>query len=347
MSTLSIYGAGGAGINILKHFIPFESDGQQGMFPVTRKYALDSSDSNSRDLPEDVQGYQVPGLRGAGKRRRTAYAGVEDKIADIVNSHKPSDFNIVIFSASGGTGSVIGPLVAAELLRRGASVCVIVIGSVASGEEAKNTRDTLLGLQSMIAHGKTEQRPIAMYYQENLSSVDATGASYRHSRPNVDVNVEQFIKLFGMLICGNHEELDHSDVVNWMDYTVNNPMIPPQLVEVIPFLSANGEEAKHFGENIKEYDGQVFSLASVMSSDGDEAPSLGQPYSTAGYYRDSHWGQHNPPNLHAIITSRRVEHQVGSVSMAVTEFDAIKERLASRPAVALHGDADDKSGLMF
>jgi len=102
MSTMSIYACGGAGINLLKDFVRLPQDTEVPYYPTVRKYALDTSDSNIRDLGGDIKTFLVPGLRGAGKKRQQAFEGVNDHVNNMLVEHKPSDYNLVMFSASGG-----------------------------------------------------------------------------------------------------------------------------------------------------------------------------------------------------------------------------------------------------
>jgi hypothetical protein len=99
---MSIYACGGAGINLLKDFVRLPQDTEVPYYPTVRKYALDTSDSNIRDLGGDIKTFLVPGLRGAGKKRQQAFEGVNDHVNNMLVEHKPSDYNLVMFSASGG-----------------------------------------------------------------------------------------------------------------------------------------------------------------------------------------------------------------------------------------------------
>jgi hypothetical protein len=100
--TLSIYGCGGAGSNIVQHYVDLPQDPERPLYPKTTLNLLDTSDSNLTKSKNKVNHFVVPGLEGAGKHRTKAYDGVETHIVNILNDHKPGQFNIVVYSASGG-----------------------------------------------------------------------------------------------------------------------------------------------------------------------------------------------------------------------------------------------------
>lgn len=349
MTTLSIYACGGAGINLVKDFVNLDNPDNVPFFPTTKKYALDTSDSNIRTLPSDVRPFLVPGLRGAGKKRQQAFHGVSDHIAGILNEHKPSDFNLVMFSASGGSGSVLGPLVLGELLKRGAATCCIVVGSTSSSIETQNTIKTLQTLQSMATGKATGGRPVMMVYQENDTSFtgDAT-EGYRAARPKIDDNVEGIVRMLGMLFSGSHHGLDYTDLVNWLDHTRNFDTIPSQLIEILPFKQEFGGIPKWQGEQLeRSYEGNVIGVASLLTSDGDEIPSLSQPYTCDGYYEEQVWGAKQPPNFHFVTTTSRLPRIFGSLEMAAQNYDSARRQLEGTQVVGQVGDADADTGMVF
>jgi hypothetical protein len=251
------------------------------------------------------------------------------------------------------SGSVVGPLVTAELLRRGANVITLVVGSTYSGIEAKNTLRTLETLQSMAMGKATNNRPIMMIYQENAASDNHANDGYLGSRPDIDNRVEEIVRQLGLLFCGSHHELDHTDLVNWLDHSRNHADIPSQLIEVLPFKQTFGGKPEWQGTDITALDGAVISTASLLNSDGDEIPSLGQPYSCVGYYDGKVWGAKDLPNFHFATSASRIGQIMGGVEMAIRGYDSVRESLATATPVGVHQVMDkgdrttDDSGMVF
>lgn len=341
MTTMSVYGCGGSGANFIKDFVNLPYDPDAPRFPEVKKYIFDTSDSNVKRLPDDVTPFLIPGLRGAGKVMRNAYHGVNDHITNILNEHKPGDFNIVLSGAGGGSGSVINCLVTSELLRRGANVLVVLVGSTASEKEAVNTLNTLSSLQTMIAEGATNDRPVPFIYLENENKEDEVTINYIQSRPKTDLRVEEVVRQIGLLMSGSHLELDETDLVNWLDYTKASPEIPPQLVEVMAFKQDHGGKIENHGDNIFEYVDEVIGLAGLMNSDADEVPALGQPYAALGYYDKALWGDKEIPNMFFITTTSRIEFIFGAVEQSVNGYARVSEKLSKKQ---LTGVARSKNG---
>lgn len=98
---MRIYGAGGCGCNrvnaIMERGLPTSNRAE--VLPAV----LDTSRSNLQksNLGEDSV-YLVPDLDGSGKLRHENHREISKSIKNMLNQIPPDDFNVVIFSASGG-----------------------------------------------------------------------------------------------------------------------------------------------------------------------------------------------------------------------------------------------------
>ncbi len=327
--SLTVYGCGGCGGNIVQHFVDIPDDHDKPLFPKTTLTMLDTSDSNLAKTGKKINHFIVPGLEGAGKHRTRAYEGVESQIMGILNDHKPSPFNIVVFSGSGGSGSVIGPLITAELLRRGLATIAVVVGSTTSAIETDNTHKTLRSLQSMATSNKTGGRPICMVYLENDTTRKT--AEYAGARTQIDLRIAEVIRQLAMLFGGMHRELDRTDLNNWLNWRPAFPDIPAQLVEILVFK----EDAL---ETTEAYKGMVIGTASVVNGDDDPIPDLDQPYSCVGYYTElTKSFAEGIPNHYYLITAMRI-HGI---------FRKLEERLAAYKVAKNELMAADMAGGMI
>src|ERR1700690_3688627 len=121
-----LYGCGGLGSNIVKDYI-----GRQPApgFATPLTSFIDTSRSNLAGIANQDDIFVLEGTDGSGKVRKENHAQISAAVKQILLKQAPEDFNIVIFSASGGSGSVIGPLLVSELLSRGHAVVVLTAGS--------------------------------------------------------------------------------------------------------------------------------------------------------------------------------------------------------------------------
>lgn len=208
MKNIKLYCAGGAGINIGSYFSnqTVKDNLAVSNAEIIPTY-IDTSRSNlAKSIPEESV-YMIEGLDGSGKVRSENYKHITDCVLDILQSHPPGDLNIVLSSGSGGSGSVIAPVLIGELTQLGVPVVVIVVGSTDSRIELENTIRTLKSYESIAQLRKT---PIAGMYFQNSS---------KSPRKSVDADIHRAINVLSVLFSGNIDELDSSDLRNWLNYT--------------------------------------------------------------------------------------------------------------------------------
>lgn len=323
-NALSIYGCGGCGANVVQRLVNLPVDPDKPLYPKSHRYVVDTSESNIANLPDDIKAFLIPGVEGAGKQRAFAFGAAADKVNKILQDNKPSEFNLVIFSASGGSGSVLGPLLVQELLRRDAVTLCIVIGSTLSHIECHNTVKTLETLQGIAQSGSAGGQSIAMMYFENSDGSNTT-RSYVRDRPEVDELVEASIRHVGLLVGGSHHGLDETDLQNLLGFS-RHTGIPPQLTEMRVFRK--GEDGIVNGrEKIEALNGQVQALCSLMNGEATPQPALNQPYGCDGYYTVA---SVDMPDLHYVLSGARLPIIIGGLNTHLDELNDVKEQLKSR-----------------
>ncbi len=199
-----LYACGGAGINISAGItdnvdVPGFSD--------TKVSRVDTSVANlTTNMPEDSV-FVLAGADGSGKERRHNYRPVVAALPQILTLHAPCDYNIVLFSASGGSGSVIGPVILGELLKRKLPSVAIVIGTTGSKTEVQNSIDTLKSLSGVC---KASKLPLVMVYLE---------VNQHNSQADVDRQVTAAITQLLSLFDSHASGLDYKDITNLLQYT--------------------------------------------------------------------------------------------------------------------------------
>ena len=175
---------------------------------------VDTSKSNLKGVKDDLI-FVTPETDGGGKDRSLVYEKFKPHVEDILIRFKPSEqLNVVVSSLSGGTGSVVAPMIAKELISAGYNTIVIAIDSKHSVKEMDNTIKTLKTYQSF---SDATKKAISMFYIENTS------------RKEADQRAIWFINLLSLLVNKNKTtEFDTKDLSNFINFnkvTDNRPTV--------------------------------------------------------------------------------------------------------------------------
>ena len=210
MSSIRFYGLGGLGLNLVSQLARFEDKQNEGFADISICYA-DTSKSNLRGKEEGIdyredQLYIFDGIDGSGKSRGQNLGVMSESHKDFLHKFKPADLNVVVHSASGGSGSVLSNLVVTELLKRGHLVISIIVGTTSSRIETENTKKTLLSYEKAAIGTK---RPVVAFYRENTKTAP---------RAKIDNEVVTFMILLCVLFSSQNRELDKADLENFINY---------------------------------------------------------------------------------------------------------------------------------
>lgn len=255
--TLKIYACGGAGVNIGKQLQDHPS--QQGFADIEVCY-IDTSLSN---MPADIDStlaFVLPGVDGSGKIRAQNYADIANNVPQILARFAPADFNIVVHSGSGGSGSVFGPLLANLLVGQGHPTVSLVVGSWESLITVNNTINTLKSMDNL---ARKNGHPLVFTFFNNEDNT---------LRRQVDASVLYYINRLACLASGEHSELDSSDIANWLRYDRNPNNQTPISLTHLDILESD-EEAMEINYPIA-----IASLHTGMSQIG----AAGADYQCAG-----------------------------------------------------------------
>lgn len=275
IGVLRLYGAGGAGTNIIGSWHSLDDQSDTGTAKVKIAYA-DTSRSNLPETIDDSKIFLLAEKDGSGGVRRENHVDISRNVPGLLQKHPPGDVNVVAFSASGGSGSVFGPLIVKELIKNGAPVVAIVIGSEESAIRRANTLNTLKSLDNI---ARTSNVPVVVYYAHNAPNI---------KRSQVDIQCRYVLASLAILASRKNRELDSADVAHWLNF--------PKVTSVEPQLSL-----LHVYNDAVDVDGasQPISIASLLK-DADEPTYTVMPeYSTTGYPREK---ISNFTQLHFVIT---------------------------------------------
>jgi hypothetical protein len=266
MRMLNVYACGGCGMNIVaKSMHRIEGKGKPG-FASLNEYFLDTSRSNVDPsvMLEDTNLYILDGKDGAGKDRSAVAAPIAERVPDMLFRFRPGDVNVVVHSAAGGSGSVIGPVLVGELLARKIPTLVLVVGSLDTPVEIQNTINTLMGYENA---ARTKGAPVVAGYFENSKDTP---------RKVVDDKILSVLAALCIFFSGENRELDSADLNNLINYP-NHPMIAKRYE---PGLA-------HFGIYSVtvpvERDQIVISAASIIADGIHHDPGVKVDYQAYGY----------------------------------------------------------------
>ena len=321
---IAIYACGGCGINLGSVFLRYEGQEDSG-FAQINSYFIDTSKSNiiHSKVPEDKL-YLVDGLDGSGKRRETNYQALAENSKRIIHQFKPGDINIVLHSASGGSGSVMGPILVSELLDRKLPTIVVLVGGTSSRIETDNTIKTLKSYEMI---SRKRNSPVIAAYREN---------SPTKNRGDVDSEIQTIVMVTAALFSGQNRELDASDLKNFLNYN--------SVTSYTPKLTFFDFFAKDIILNKEE---SLISLVTLVDTETPSDVHIPVEYQAVGFLPESTKqaiGVSLP--IHACTISGFFIKVVERLEDKLGDFDAARQVAVEKPIVG--HDADHTSeGLIF
>lgn len=266
---VAIYACGGGGINISREFdgVPVVAD-----IAKIRVTYLDTSDSNLVDglgektfLFEDPDAPAADEVDGSGKVKALNADLIEAQCPLALRKFPGQDLNILVYTASGGTGNVIAYNLHKLLLEEGKQVVAVIIGSTENERTAKNTIGTIGSLSDLAVElGK----PVIFHWGLN-----------KKGTPRAAVDKEASLMITGLCILASRRNhgLDKADLSSFFNYTIPRPAIKPSLARIHLF-----DDAEKFDIDLPD----AISGAFLTRSAEEVQPSNFVPYSCDGFLPD-------------------------------------------------------------
>lgn len=202
----AIYACGGGGIDLTADLVPYTDI--PGMSD-TVIYRVDTSVSNLLDKPGILPStqYLIEGADGSGLLRSVNYKPVLTASDQILAKFKPQKTNIFVFTLSGGSGSVIAPVLMGELLRRGERVIALGVATYDSMKHATNCKDTVDSMD-----GISQRHKLPLVFTPFL--VDQH-SDWQTVSKDIKGTLGSLLTLFN----DNNTKLDSKDIENFLNYT--------------------------------------------------------------------------------------------------------------------------------
>jgi hypothetical protein len=256
---IRVYAAGGCGINVASQIEKFRGNEEIGIAQLHISY-IDTSRSNLAAGVPDSAVYLLKDLDGSGKIRKENYQQISAHTRDILQRHEPLSLSVVISSAAGGSGSVIGPSIVSELLEQDKPVIVILVGASDTRLDIENTIKTI---KSYEAISKLRNKSVVVKYLQNSSTT-----------PRAQVDAEALQSISALLVAFSREnlELDSKDLFNFLNFH-RATTFTPQLASLNTY----------FGQFPKEYVGEVISVVTLCEKGGDSSLPITPDYQAVGF----------------------------------------------------------------
>lgn len=257
---MNVYGVGGCGINLTSRYSEIAGQVSDGM-AVIEPYFIDTSLANLKEGLDPERFFLMEAREGSGKIRTENRTEISRSVLPILQKFPAADLNVVVFSASGGTGSVGGIYLLSKLLEDGKNAVAVVVGGDECERAAVNTLNTVKSLEGI---SQKIQKTVMMYY-EHLKPSDKRSA--------IDNRIWFVISALAVLISRRNEAMDLQDIHNFFFFS-NVTSAPPQLSALEVYTNNKDIEAA------SEF---ALAVASLLPNPDSDSISFRPEYLTVGY----------------------------------------------------------------
>lgn len=205
LNDVRLYNVGGAGIGVGKYFEADRNQVTDGFAKLHPVY-MDTSKASTFGVPEEFF-YHLPGAIGSGGVRAYNGPDIIRYTGEMLQAFPPMETNIIIHSTTGGSGSIMGPSIASELLAQGKNVIVFAIGSDDTLNYINNTIGTLDSYENI---ARIREAGVPLRFLQN--GTDGTVEE-------VDKMIRQDISSLAVLYSGQNKNLDMRDLFNWTHFS--------------------------------------------------------------------------------------------------------------------------------
>lgn len=315
VNTVRAYCLGGTGFNLGAQLENFRDHGIKGTANLNLAYA-DTADSDLHQNPNIDRSncFFLPNAAGSGKYQGQHADAIDAHTKAFLQQFKPSDtLNILITSASGGSGPAWANSIASELLENNYNVIVVVVGTTADRRETLNTKNNINSWKNVAAN--TGRPPILAYFQNSPAT----------PRPKVDAAIVALVGSLCVLFSGMNHGLDPQDLYNVLHFNENRATsYPARLAQLCMFA---GEE--HIGEI-----GNVISVATLATAASGHEISQTPEYQVVGRIPpDADRVVIDKAPIHFVVSTGKFEQTLGALQAKLDELDQARAAIVEVPTV--------------
>lgn len=319
--TIVIYCSGGSGVNI-GHLIETQArlkleKGDSTKFAKIVVHYIDTSESNTKFKGIENNVYLYDNVDGSGSDRTKNKDSIADSIRDILIKHPPGDLSIVINSTGGGSGSVIGPMIASQLLSENKLVICMATQTYGSLKQLRNTVSVLSSYETIAAKRK-KVLPILLCDNNE------------EGETNVNNTFCNSVEMLSILFSGEIERMDTADLEHWINFNkVTDNDIGAVLLDIA--YDANSIPKDH----------TVCAVATLTNGPDSKSdfPRMVE-YQTVGFIRTANSEEFKDKSLHFALIDGPIQQAFEARDKELKEADRVTSSRKSRRSIA-STDSDD------
>lgn len=217
-----VHCCGGAASNIANKVLAPIAELGDGFADLIFNYIDTASDLLTRDVPEgykwkiETSQHGKAAIDGSGGERRTNAADIMASIGKYLDERKytkmvPNEFHLVVCSASGGSGNVIGGLMIDRLLESNIPSVLLVVGDSSNGYYATNT---LNSLASFNAIATKRNKSLGVIYANNHT---VGNGKLKQGKDDVNALMQSYVTTLAMFLSGSNHDIDSQDMRGIID----------------------------------------------------------------------------------------------------------------------------------
>jgi len=315
-----IYACGGAGVSIGQNCLMKYVGQAADAFANVSMSFIDTSYSNFKSDTPRSSCYVIEGVDGSGGLRAANAPEIQRRTKDILQRLRPLDFNIVLSSGGGGSGSVIAPALTEELLKRKLPTVVLLVGGTVTYQRAENTLKTLKSYE-MVA--RNNDMPVCLYYQENS---EVTPIKI------VNQNITTVISFLAAVFSRRNRRLDLADITNWLNF--------PTVTSHGPQLAALDFHTNEINEGVSD----IISVLTIAEDESFEALPFKCESHYIGYIEKAPVTMSATLPLHCVIRTNSFKQIAGRLNSMVEELRETRDARVTSAFGIIAGDDIESSG---
>lgn len=347
-NTIHFHLCGGAAINIGDTVISNLMELGKGFSKIEVSF-LDTSTNNISKLKnyDDPDFHRVSNagftggeIVGSGGDRTTHVEPIKMFVNEYLDTKKLTEpvsgiFHVVVSSLSGGSGSLLSPLLTKGLLERNIPVVVVAIGDSGNGLAAINSLKTLQTYNQIAT--KVTKKPLSIIYVNNTAFNNSNKEGAEKAANKVLFNTLATLSLF---LSGENGELDTQDLVNFVNQsnykTIN---IKPGLYGLLTFSG-----------DAKVPDGAIPTVARSLTTEGVSPDiDLTLLHHKSGIVLEENafniYGEQFP--LHLLTYANFMVNESKQLNKVVDDYNNIMSAIEIEDVAGIDESDESDDGLIF
>lgn len=344
---INIHCFGGTGISVGEKVVKLVQELGDG-FAEIKILWMDTSLNSIKDVehnPDDMwliksKSASKEEINGSGGERHVHAMDAIHNIKEYIDKYKlgqkrTNEYNIVIASASGGTGSILMPLFMKSMLERDIPVTAIIVGDSSNGKFARNTLKTMESLYKIVYD---VNKPLSVAYVNNHAFISKGIVEAEKAVNNI---IFQTLSALSLFLSGQNESLDYKDMENMFNIANNVGILENKEPDLYGLCV--------YSKEVNVPEGTIPMFARTLTVPGVK-PDID---CTLLHYKIGYVTQPNALDiykdqlpLHLMVVGSYLNSEMHTLTDIVKTYSDIVKSISAKKFVPSSG-IDDESGLAF